>query len=236
MPTDARAHPHTPACLRHAPAPWTLHPPGWACSAVARTHLLLHARCSPAACPARPPARTSCARHAQSCTTHALLHPAEHNWPLAPPSPPCLPSHPRHTTPHHATPRHAPHHCPTPVRLPLQGASKNVTYQEWEKLWSINKRIIDPVCPRHTAVETKGRVPVTLTNGPADPEVRRGAGACRCPPACRPSRPAPPTQVLHARCSSTQHPVPNELSPSAGPHLRMRPRAHTHHAPPACRW
>ena len=29
-----------------------------------------------------------------------------------------------------------------------QGASKNVTLQEWEKLWSINKRIIDPVCPR----------------------------------------------------------------------------------------
>ena len=30
-----------------------------------------------------------------------------------------------------------------------QGASKNVTLQEWEKLWSINKRIIDPVCPRY---------------------------------------------------------------------------------------
>ncbi len=33
-----------------------------------------------------------------------------------------------------------------------QGASKNVTLQEWEKLWSINKRIIDPVCPRSTEV------------------------------------------------------------------------------------
>lgn len=38
-----------------------------------------------------------------------------------------------------------------------QGASKNVTYQEWDKIWSINKRVIDPVCPRHTAVETEGR-------------------------------------------------------------------------------
>jgi hypothetical protein len=38
-----------------------------------------------------------------------------------------------------------------------QGASKNVTYQEWDKIWSINKRVIDPVCPRHTAVETAGR-------------------------------------------------------------------------------
>lgn len=46
----------------------------------------------------------------------------------------------------------APATCP--ARLCSQGASKNVTYQEWDKIWSINKRLIDPVCPRHTAVET----------------------------------------------------------------------------------
>ncbi len=53
---------------------------------------------------------------------------------------------------------------PMPCLLPFspfphrsQGASKNVTYQEWDKIWSINKRVIDPVCPRHTAVETDGR-------------------------------------------------------------------------------
>ncbi|PRW45405.1 glutamyl-tRNA synthetase isoform A [Chlorella sorokiniana] len=51
-----------------------------------------------------------------------------------------------------------------------QGASKNVTYQEWDKIWAINKRVIDPVAPRHTAVESVGRVPVTLSNGPAAPE------------------------------------------------------------------
>lgn len=27
----------------------------------------------------------------------------------------------------------------------LQGASKNVTYQEWDKIWTINKKLIDPV-------------------------------------------------------------------------------------------
>lgn len=44
----------------------------------------------------------------------------------------------------------------------FQGASKNVTFQEWDKIWAFNKKVIDPVCPRHTAVETEGRVPVTL--------------------------------------------------------------------------
>lgn len=29
--------------------------------------------------------------------------------------------------------------------------------QEWDKIWTINKRVIDPVCPRHTAVEEKGK-------------------------------------------------------------------------------
>ena len=53
-----------------------------------------------------------------------------------------------------------------------QGASRNVTYQEWDKIWTINKKNIDPVCPRHTAVEEQGRVPVTITNGPKEPEVR----------------------------------------------------------------
>ncbi|EIE22615.1 glutamyl-tRNA synthetase, putative [Coccomyxa subellipsoidea C-169] len=48
-----------------------------------------------------------------------------------------------------------------------QGASKN----EWDKLWSTNKRIIDPVCPRHVAVKSDGRVKLRLNNGPAEPEV-----------------------------------------------------------------
>merc|ERR1712087_944980 len=52
-----------------------------------------------------------------------------------------------------------------------QGASKNVTNQEWDKLWTMNKKIIDPVCGRHTAVIAKKRIPVTLVNGPSQPEV-----------------------------------------------------------------
>ncbi|TXG71060.1 hypothetical protein EZV62_005995 [Acer yangbiense] len=33
-----------------------------------------------------------------------------------------------------------------------QGALKNLNLMEWDKLWTINKKIIDPVCPRHTVV------------------------------------------------------------------------------------
>ena len=44
-----------------------------------------------------------------------------------------------------------------------QGASKNITYQEWDKIWAMNKKAIDPVCPRHTAVLSGNKVPVTLS-------------------------------------------------------------------------
>mmetsp|Transcript_5939 Transcript_5939/g.21738 ORF Transcript_5939/g.21738 Transcript_5939/m.21738 type:complete len:715 (-) Transcript_5939:1426-3570(-) len=54
----------------------------------------------------------------------------------------------------------------------LQGASKNLNLMEWDKLWTINKKIIDPVSPRYTAVLDEGKVPVTLLNGPATPEVK----------------------------------------------------------------
>lgn len=43
-----------------------------------------------------------------------------------------------------------------------QGASKNVTYQEWDKIWTINKKLIDPVCPRHTGIEVDKKVLVTI--------------------------------------------------------------------------
>ncbi|CAK9170906.1 unnamed protein product [Ilex paraguariensis] len=53
-----------------------------------------------------------------------------------------------------------------------QGASKNLNLMEWDKLWTINKKIIFPVCSRHTAVIEERRVLLTLTNGPEDPFVR----------------------------------------------------------------
>jgi glutamyl-tRNA synthetase len=56
--------------------------------------------------------------------------------------------------------------------LLLQGASKNLNLMEWDKLWTMNKKIIDPICPRHTAVLQEGRVLLCLTNGPEEPFVR----------------------------------------------------------------
>jgi glutamyl-tRNA synthetase len=45
-----------------------------------------------------------------------------------------------------------------------------VCVQEWDKIWTINKKIIDPVCPRHTAVECAGKVLLTLADGPQQPD------------------------------------------------------------------
>ncbi|XP_072954880.1 glutamate--tRNA ligase, cytoplasmic [Typha angustifolia] len=53
-----------------------------------------------------------------------------------------------------------------------QGASKNLNLMEWDKLWTLNKKIIDPTCPRHTAVLEEQRVILILTNGPEKPFVR----------------------------------------------------------------
>ncbi|KAJ2796262.1 glutamate--tRNA ligase, partial [Coemansia helicoidea] len=54
----------------------------------------------------------------------------------------------------------------------MQGASQKNMMLEWDKIWTLNKRVIDPVAPRHTALLKKGLVPTALVGGPAEPEVR----------------------------------------------------------------
>lgn len=54
-----------------------------------------------------------------------------------------------------------------------QGASQSQMTLEWDGIWSINKRIIDPVVPRFWALAEKDLVPVTLTGGPAAEESKR---------------------------------------------------------------
>jgi len=53
-----------------------------------------------------------------------------------------------------------------------QGPSKNTNLMEWDKLWAYNKSIIDPVCPRYSAIVKETVAKLTITNGPKANEKR----------------------------------------------------------------
>ncbi|KAM3548003.1 hypothetical protein ARSEF4850_009674 [Beauveria asiatica] len=43
-----------------------------------------------------------------------------------------------------------------------QGPSRNVVSMDWTTLWATNKKVIDPIAARHTAIETTGKVAVSI--------------------------------------------------------------------------
>ncbi|KAH7986235.1 hypothetical protein HPB52_025115 [Rhipicephalus sanguineus] len=43
-----------------------------------------------------------------------------------------------------------------------QGSSRSVVMMDWDKIWAFNKKVIDPVAPRHTAVEEQDVVVVDV--------------------------------------------------------------------------
>ena len=43
-----------------------------------------------------------------------------------------------------------------------QGSSRSVVFMEWDKIWSMNKKVIDPVAPRFTIIDMKYNVPVNI--------------------------------------------------------------------------
>ncbi|XP_006458031.1 hypothetical protein AGABI2DRAFT_176537 [Agaricus bisporus var. bisporus H97] len=53
-----------------------------------------------------------------------------------------------------------------------QGPSQAVVSLEWDSIWTLNKKIIDPVAPRFWAINKENSVVATLSNGPAAPEVK----------------------------------------------------------------
>ncbi|KAE8150121.1 tRNA synthetases class I, catalytic domain-containing protein [Aspergillus avenaceus] len=48
-----------------------------------------------------------------------------------------------------------------------QGPSKNITNLDWTLIWATNKKYIDPIAPRHTALLQKGMVKATIKGAPA---------------------------------------------------------------------
>ncbi|KAH8264319.1 hypothetical protein KR038_006393 [Drosophila bunnanda] len=43
-----------------------------------------------------------------------------------------------------------------------QGSSKSVVFMNWDKIWAFNKKVIDPIAPRYTALEKERRVIVNV--------------------------------------------------------------------------
>ncbi|KAM6500428.1 tRNA synthetases class I (E and Q), catalytic domain containing protein [Amanita muscaria] len=54
-----------------------------------------------------------------------------------------------------------------------QGPSQAVVSLEWDSIWTLNKKIIDPVAPRYWAIIKNKSVSVTINSGPVVPEVKQ---------------------------------------------------------------
>ncbi|CAG9310365.1 unnamed protein product [Blepharisma stoltei] len=50
-----------------------------------------------------------------------------------------------------------------------QGHSKNTVFMDWSDLWADNKKVIDPIAPRYTAISAETPCLINLINGPAEP-------------------------------------------------------------------
>lgn len=46
-----------------------------------------------------------------------------------------------------------------------QGSSKSVVFMEWDKIWAFNKKVIDPIAPRYTALESRDKTVVVNVGG-----------------------------------------------------------------------
>ncbi|KAF8913586.1 glutamate-tRNA ligase [Mucidula mucida] len=54
----------------------------------------------------------------------------------------------------------------------MQGPSQAIVSLEWDSIWAMNKKVIDPIAPRHWAIIEADRVPVTVKGAPTTPEVK----------------------------------------------------------------
>jgi glutamyl-tRNA synthetase len=49
-----------------------------------------------------------------------------------------------------------------------QGASRNITVQGWDKIWAVNKRVIDPIAPRYVALDIANAARITIKGAPEE--------------------------------------------------------------------
>lgn len=48
----------------------------------------------------------------------------------------------------------------------IQGPSRKPSMMEWDKIWAMNKKIIDPICPRFACLRKEKLCKLTILNGP----------------------------------------------------------------------
>ena len=44
----------------------------------------------------------------------------------------------------------------------FQGSSRSINMMDWDKIWAFNKKVIDPVVPRYTALKQGATVVVNV--------------------------------------------------------------------------
>lgn len=54
-----------------------------------------------------------------------------------------------------------------------QGPSKSITLMDWSSFWATNKKHIDPIAARYTAIEAKDKVECTVVGAPAAPHTEQ---------------------------------------------------------------
>uniref|UniRef100_A0A674BU20 Bifunctional glutamate/proline--tRNA ligase n=1 Tax=Salmo trutta TaxID=8032 RepID=A0A674BU20_SALTR len=52
--------------------------------------------------------------------------------------------------------------------IAAQGGSRSVVNMEWDKIWAFNKKVVDPVAPRYTALSGSYSVPVVIPDAPEE--------------------------------------------------------------------
>jgi glutamyl/glutaminyl-tRNA synthetase len=80
-----------------------------------------------------------------------------------------------------------------------QGATRNITLQEWDKFWAINKDEFEPTAPRYMGVAQDGATPLHITGGDAvelsGSDVAAGAITVKLVPPMKDESPLRPMRV-----------------------------------------